>query len=85
MDRIGFIGLGIMGKPMAGHLIKAGHPVCVYDIAKGPVEEFACSGRDRLREFQGSGGKVGPRIPHASRHAGRGSCPFRPGWGIGRD
>lgn len=27
MERIGFIGLGIMGAPMAGHLIDAGHPV----------------------------------------------------------
>ena len=29
--RIGFIGLGVMGYPMAGHLKKAGHTVCVYN------------------------------------------------------
>ncbi|HRI80105.1 MAG TPA: 2-hydroxy-3-oxopropionate reductase [Cyclobacteriaceae bacterium] len=29
MEKIGFIGLGIMGKPMAQHLIKAGHPVTI--------------------------------------------------------
>jgi 2-hydroxy-3-oxopropionate reductase len=40
MDRIGFIGLGIMGKPMAGHLARAGYPISVYDIAKGPVAEL---------------------------------------------
>ena len=28
MSKIGFIGLGIMGAPMAGHLIKAGHELC---------------------------------------------------------
>jgi len=28
---IGFIGLGIMGKPMAKNLLKAGHQVSVYD------------------------------------------------------
>ena len=32
MTTIGFIGLGIMGKPMAGHLIKAGHNVHIYDL-----------------------------------------------------
>lgn len=30
--RIGFIGLGIMGRPMAGHLVKAGHDVIGYDL-----------------------------------------------------
>jgi len=28
---IGFVGLGIMGRPMAGHLIAAGHELCLYD------------------------------------------------------
>ena len=34
--RIGFIGLGIMGGPMAGHLIDAGHTRVVYDVVKVP-------------------------------------------------
>ena len=29
METIGFIGLGIMGKPMAMHLLQAGYPVCI--------------------------------------------------------
>jgi len=33
---LGFIGLGIMGTPMAGHLIKAGHRVFVYTLGKIP-------------------------------------------------
>jgi 2-hydroxy-3-oxopropionate reductase len=32
--KLGFIGLGIMGAPMAGHLIKAGHQLFVYTIGK---------------------------------------------------
>lgn len=29
--KVAFIGLGVMGYPMAGHLAKAGHQVCVYN------------------------------------------------------
>ena len=36
--KIGFIGLGIMGAPMAGHLIKAGHQLFVHTVGKMPVE-----------------------------------------------
>ena len=36
--KIGFIGLGIMGKPMAGHLLKAGHTLYVYTRGKLPDE-----------------------------------------------
>ncbi|MEW6984461.1 NAD(P)-dependent oxidoreductase [Colwelliaceae bacterium 6471] len=31
MKKIAFVGLGVMGYPMAGHLKKAGHDVCVYN------------------------------------------------------
>ena len=44
MADLGFIGLGIMGKPMAGHLVKAGHKVYVFSRSPGPVEELADSG-----------------------------------------
>jgi len=36
---IGFIGLGIMGKPMARNLLKAGYRLVVYDILPGPIRE----------------------------------------------
>ena len=36
--KIGFVGLGIMGKPMVRNLIKAGHEVLVFDIIKPNVE-----------------------------------------------
>src|SRR6187551_3923382 len=34
--KVGFIGLGIMGAPMAGHLIAAGHQLFVYTLGKMP-------------------------------------------------
>jgi 2-hydroxy-3-oxopropionate reductase len=44
---IGFIGLGIMGKPMAHNLLKAGYRVMVYDVVAGPVNELAAAGAVR--------------------------------------
>lgn len=42
--KIGFIGLGIMGKPMARNIIKAGYSTTVYNRSKPPLEEFAKQG-----------------------------------------
>jgi 2-hydroxy-3-oxopropionate reductase len=42
--RIGFIGLGIMGKPMSRNLLKAGHTVVAYDLAAGAVAELVAAG-----------------------------------------
>ena len=41
---IGFIGLGIMGKPMAKNLLKAGHELIVYDIVPEAVADVAAAG-----------------------------------------
>lgn len=41
---IGFIGLGIMGKPMAGHLLQAGHELIVYNRSQGAVDELVRHG-----------------------------------------
>ena len=38
--RVGFIGLGVMGYPMAGHLAKAGYPLTVYDINKDSLSRL---------------------------------------------
>jgi 2-hydroxy-3-oxopropionate reductase len=38
MTNIGFIGLGIMGRPMAGHLIAGGHKLFVHDLTPIPAE-----------------------------------------------
>lgn len=42
--KIGFIGLGIMGKPMAKNLIKAGYELVVYDIVKESVDDVVAAG-----------------------------------------
>jgi 2-hydroxy-3-oxopropionate reductase len=41
---IGFIGLGVMGKPMARNLMKAGHALVVHNRSRGPVDELAAAG-----------------------------------------
>jgi 2-hydroxy-3-oxopropionate reductase len=41
---IGFIGLGIMGKPMALNLMKAGHRLVVTSRSRKPVDELAAAG-----------------------------------------
>ena len=44
---IGFIGLGIMGKPMARNLLKAGYPLTVYSRQPESVEELVSNGADK--------------------------------------
>lgn len=48
---IGFIGLGVMGKPMAGHLVDAGHEVVVFNRSRAKVDEL---------ETHGAVGALGP-------------------------
>src|SRR5256885_3211235 len=43
-ERIGFIGLGIMGKPMARNLLKAGYPLVVHSRSRPPVDEMLAAG-----------------------------------------
>ncbi len=42
--KVGFIGLGIMGKPMSKNLLKAGHEVVCFDLNKPNVDEVAAAG-----------------------------------------
>jgi 2-hydroxy-3-oxopropionate reductase len=41
---IGFIGLGIMGRPMAKNLLKAGYPLVVHNRSRGAVDELVAAG-----------------------------------------
>ena len=45
--KIGFIGLGIMGRPMAKNLVKAGHDLVIYDINPAPMDELAGMGAEK--------------------------------------
>ena len=47
--KIGFIGLGIMGKPMSKNLIRAGHELTVYDVVEAPVKELQALGAKEAR------------------------------------
>ena len=42
--QVGFVGLGIMGRPMARNLLKAGYSVTVFDIVGTAVEDLATDG-----------------------------------------
>lgn len=44
MARIGFVGLGNMGGPMARNLLKAGHQLAGYDLVSAALEAFAAAG-----------------------------------------
>ena len=44
MSKVGFIGLGIMGRPMVRNLLKAGIEVTVYDVVKEAVEALVADG-----------------------------------------
>jgi len=55
--KIAFIGLGIMGKPMAKNLIKAGHDLTVFDIVQPAVEELEKLGASRARSSKEAASK----------------------------
>jgi len=47
MQKIGFIGIGIMGKPMAKNLLDAGYSLMAYDINKDALEEMVAHGAEK--------------------------------------
>ncbi|MDG1408599.1 MAG: NAD(P)-binding domain-containing protein, partial [Octadecabacter sp.] len=51
MTKLAFLGLGVMGYPMAGHLAKAGHAVTVYNRTTAKADAWA-------KEHGGSVGKT---------------------------
>jgi 2-hydroxy-3-oxopropionate reductase len=50
--KVGFIGLGIMGRPMARNILRAGFPLVVYDLLAQPVQELAAAGAETARSPQ---------------------------------
>ena len=59
--RVGFVGLGAMGAPMALNLCKAGHAVCAFDIRPGAAGALVAAG-----------GAVAADAAHAARDAENG-------------
>lgn len=48
MAKIAFLGLGVMGYPMAAHLVAAGHEVCVYNRTTAKAEKWATQNNQRF-------------------------------------
>lgn len=44
LPRIGFIGLGVMGRPMALNLLRAGYPLTVHSRSRPPVDDLVAAG-----------------------------------------
>jgi 2-hydroxy-3-oxopropionate reductase len=44
MKTLGFVGLGLMGKPMAQNLMKGGYELVVHDVNRAPVKELVAAG-----------------------------------------
>ena len=65
---IGFIGLGIMGRPMARNLLKAGYPVVVHSRSRPPVDELVGQGAKAAgspREVAGQCGILITMLPNS--------------------
>lgn len=71
--KIGFIGLGIMGKPMVRNLLKAGHEVIVYDVVEANVAEVVKDGAQAAESSKDAAMQCGliitmlPNSPHVKR------------------
>ena len=63
--KVGFIGLGMMGKGMAANLQKAGHRLVVYDIRRAAAEPYLAKGAVGL--FL-KGQDVGSELTEATRY-----------------
>lgn len=46
-EKIGFVGLGIMGRPMSKNLLKAGYDVTAYDIVQAALDDVVAAGAKR--------------------------------------
>ncbi len=63
-ETVGFIGLGMMGQPMATNIMKKGHRLVAYDVASGALDKIASLGAKAA---------TGPRHRHR-RHRIAQSC-----------
>ena len=61
--KVSFVGLGVMGYPMAGYISKAGHDVTVYNRTKSKAEKWTKEYKGKIaktaeeRSDERSGGK----------------------------
>ena len=67
-EKIGFIGVGTMGKPMALNLMKAGYELAVYDLNPQPLKEFQEKGAtvgQSIREVAAKSAVVITMVPNS--------------------
>ena len=86
MARIGFIGLGNMGGPMARNLLKAGHQVTGFDLVPDLIAQLvkdgavaASSPADAARDGRGRRHHAAGGRAYAGGLSGRGPCAEN-GW-----
>ena len=68
--KVSFIGLGVMGYPMAGHLARAGHAVTVFNRTEAKAQDWA-------KEYGGKAAARQPRRPRAPKS-------YLPAWAVMR-
>ena len=62
MAKVAFLGLGVMGYPMAGHLkAKGGHEVTVYNRTAAKAEEWVAQ-HGGAQRADAAGGRAGPGL-----------------------
>ena len=76
---IGFIGLGIMGRPMAKNLLKAGHPLVVHSRSQGPSRSSSGAGAKAADSPKDVAGQVRRAHHDAAELARRRAGGARPG------
>jgi 2-hydroxy-3-oxopropionate reductase len=71
-EKVGFVGLGIMGLPMARNLMKAGHELVVHDHKRSTMEELAAEGAEAADDPRAVAERAGtiitmlPNSPHVA-------------------
>lgn len=58
-EPLGFIGLGVMGRPMARNLLRAGHRLVVHSRSAGPIDELVADGAERATSPADVAGRAG--------------------------
>lgn len=51
VEKVGFVGLGIMGRPMARNLMKAGYDLVIYNRSQGKVDELVAEGAEPAQKL----------------------------------
>jgi predicted dinucleotide-binding enzyme len=62
MAKVAFLGLGVMGFPMAGHLAAKGHDVTVYNRTFAKAEAWTRQHKGKAEDAEGGRGGPGDRV-----------------------